>query len=148
MTVALRPAVSVDNIDWNFQSLLNELGAVDGATIEAGTIPAVAFAVSYLPLGGGTLSGPLEAPGFTVSGDAVVTEADLADYYTKTEADAALATSAAATTTSLGQVKQAEVVPSLSMTASGTYNAADLQQVMDKLDYLLAKLRAAGVVAS
>jgi len=147
MTVALRPAVSVDNIDWNMQALLNELGAIDGATIEAGTIPAVAFAVSYLPLGGGTLSGPLEAPGFTVSGDAVVTEADLADYYTKTEADAEFATSATATTSALGQVKQAEAVASLSMSAAGTYSAADLQAVMDKVDYLLAKLRDAGLVA-
>jgi len=148
MTVALRPAVSVDNIDWNFQSLLNELGAIDGATIEAGTIPAVAFAVSYLPLSGGTLYGPLEASQFTVNGDAVVTESALADYYTRTEADAAFATSAAATTTALGQVKQAVAVASLSMSASGTYSAPDLQAVMDKIDYLLAKLRAAGVLAS
>ena len=148
MSLTLRPAVSVENIDWNFQAVQAALASIDGATIQAGTVPNVAFAISYLPLAGGTLAGALEAPSITVGGDAVVTTPDLADYYTKSEADAAFATSAAATTAARGQVKQMAAVNSLALTAAGTYSAADLQAVIDKVDQLLAAARTAGLLES
>ncbi|MFG0318403.1 MAG: hypothetical protein ACF8XB_14110 [Planctomycetota bacterium JB042] len=42
--------------------------------------------------------------------------------------------------------KQAAAVADLSLTASGTYQQSELQAVADKVDALLAALRASGVV--
>lgn len=158
----LRPAHSVENLEWNFRALLGALQTIDGNQILPGTLPDSAFTGNFLPLSGGTMTGPLAALSLTVGGVGVALDTDLGLYYTKTAADAQFATLAltysvsaadaqfatqdVATTGTAGLVLQAADVADLNQTISGSYTQSEVQALSDKVDELLGALRTAGVL--
>ena len=81
----------------------------------------------------------------------LASKAGASNVYTKAEADALLADkagTATGTTTTAGLLKQASTVAALSMTVDATYNQTQVQTIGNKVDAVIAALKAAGQMAA
>jgi hypothetical protein len=198
--IQLRPVRGLEDIEYNFQVVLQTMTNLSGDYIQPASIPITAFRdplvnqngdavldglscatleVSGLAaLASGTFSSTLTVSGastfatvtingetaatqdwtnstltaalvpYLTSADATATYRTLADSYSQAAVDAAIAaaTPSTATTTEEGLVLQAAAVADLGQTISDPPTQSEVQAISDKIDALLAALRAADLI--
>lgn len=123
---------NLDNLNANFETLSAVINAMaEDTLLQFGAVPGAID--GYMPLIGGNFIGQISAPSILV-GPAAGTK-----YPVVTTDDTA-------TTGTAGLVEMAAAVADLNQTIAGP-SIAEVQAISDKVDELLASLRAAGILA-